>query len=101
MLRQFIVDHKYRAGFEIGLFLFILLCSRYSRTIRSALKSPQLFWIVISVGLICTTTYILMTILILFYPNYVNEFEPTVAIMSWRRAHGHPIYSYLPTGDIF
>ena len=101
MLQQFIVDHKYRAGFEVGLFLFILLCFRYYRTIRGAIKSPQLYWIVISVSLICTLTYILMTILILFYPNYVNEFELTVAIMSWRGTHGHPIYSGLPTGDIF
>src|SRR5215469_11972250 len=100
MIKDLLVDGKYRVVFAFGLFLLLLLCFRYSRNTRAALKSRQLFWIVAGVGLVCALTYALIATLILLYPNYVNEFETSVAIVSWRGIHGYPIYPDWRTENI-
>jgi hypothetical protein len=92
---------EYQAQRAFGLLCLIFLGFRYSGIARAALKSQQLLWIVVALGLVLTLTYALGVSLYLLYPNYIDHFEATVSAISWLGTHGHPIYPNWRTGDIY
>jgi hypothetical protein len=82
----------YGAAWTVVLVFFLLVAFRRSAVCRAIAKSEQLFYVAITISLVLTITYIIVVILYLFYPNYLDHYEATVSIISWRAAHGSPIY---------
>ena len=100
-LRDIIVDHQYRSGWAIGLFLLFFLGYRYFRLAHAVVQSQLLFWGTVVVSLVVATTYALSLIFYLFYPNYIDHVSVTVSAISWLGTHGHEIYPDWWTSDIY
>ena len=58
-LRDIIVDHQYRSGWAIGLFLLFFLGYRYFRLAHAVVQSQLLFWGTVVVSIVVATTYAL------------------------------------------
>jgi len=84
-----------------GLLCLIFLGFRYSGNVRTALKTQQLTWVVVALGVVLALIYALGAMLYLLYPNYLDHFEATVSVISWRGIRGDPIYPDWRTDNIY
>jgi hypothetical protein len=102
ILSFFIFKNEYQtlsAAFALICLLFVIF--EHSKITKAVLRSQQLFWIVATLAIFSSLTYSLGVVLHLFYPNYIDHFEATVAEISWLGTHGKPIYPDWRSEDIY
>ena len=77
------------------------LAWKYTTTGRAILMGSTLLGFSVAFAVVVTAVYPLELISYIFYPNYSDHLEPTVASIAWLGMHGHPFYPDWATEDVY
>ena len=88
-------------GLAIFYMCLVALALRYTSIAREILRSKTLLCLATGLGVLVMAVYLMALVNYLFYPNYVDHFEPTVASIAWLGMHGHALYPNWVTDDVY